>query len=170
MQFSNLKQNKIKIILIIAVLIIWGVISYRMVIYFNGDDENNIETIELNDTASMHNANPKSLDDTSLVAYVKLDRDPFKYFKEKPKYVSPKPKVNRFIPIIVEKPQEMNFRISGVIINDSSKVIIFEDVDKSKTVFLREGESYNSITIKNITKTKVEIEENKIARVIELAR
>ena len=47
------------------------------------------------------------------------------------------------------------------------KLVIFEDITNNKTLFLKEGEVYNNITIKEIGKKSVGlIEENEVKEIM----
>ena len=84
------------------------------------------------------------------IKYVKLERDPFLFPKVKvlkKKSVQPVKQIPK-VPLL-------NYRISGIIVNEKSKLLIFEDNTNKTTVFLHEGETYKDIKIKKIDEEKV---------------
>ena len=116
---------------------------------------------------SNSNQSKHELDDS--FKFKDLLNDPFTFTKMK--------KANDTLKVykkIVKKPPvfvpALQFKIDGIIINNDRKMITLVDLSNNKTVFLREGESYNSIKIKNISKDKVEVVENGVTMDIEVER
>lgn len=58
----------------------------------------------------------------------------------------------------VKKP--LSYLIKGVIINNNSKLAIMQDITNNKIVFLRKGDRYQGIKIKEISATNVTLLEN----------
>ena len=158
---KNQSNKKVLTLLTIAVLVIWGAIGYRSVIYFFSSDnsENEIQLEHDLVKSDLDNINFE-LSETSI-EYRKLDRDPFLYtmLKKKPDKKSlVKQRVTK------TKVDTIDYRINGVIINDKSKMVILEDVTNSNTLFLREGEKYKYIIIKKVLSNSVMVLENKKKR------
>ena len=155
---KNKSNKKVLALLTIAVIIIWGAIGYRSVIYFFSDD-NSANEIQLeNDLvkSDLDNIN-FNLSETS-VEYKKLARDPFLYTMPKNK-----PAKKSLVQKAAAKTKidTIDYRINGVIINDRSKMVILEDITNNSTLFLREGEKYKYIVIKKILNNSVLVLENK---------
>ena len=163
-------KKKINIPLIIVAIVIYGLVAVKAIDYFksNGDDSNeNSVTNEDVSMASNSNHSKQGLDDS--FKFKDLLNDPFTFTKMK--------KANDSVKVykrIVKKPPvfvpSLQFKIEGIIINNDRKMITLVDLSNNKTVFLREGESYSSIKIKNISKDKVEVVENGISRGIKVER
>lgn len=158
-------KNRIgTIVLIIAVLIIWGIILFRV---FNHFSDNN--DVQINITTES-NILPKQIlveksVKTEEIKYIKLEQDPFTFTPIKPirKAI---PKKQKKEPII--QVERINYSIKGAIIANTSKVIIFNDETNSETIFLREGEEYKYIKIIEIKPQTVLLTEYKKSKVVSI--
>jgi len=146
------RKNKLTLPLILVTILIWGFIIYNIVEYFNPTDDNPIEVApDAYSSPSPKKQTIKSMYEEKI-EYVKLDRDPFLFSKVEP----PKQKIVKPVKA-VPKTSPLNYRISGIIINNKSKLVIFEDNTNNNTLFLHEGETYKDIKIKRIFDSKVEL-------------
>ena len=140
-----MKQNKNKLLIPLAgvVLIIWGMIIINIIDILGKDEPNESDDFEFytENEMSYSNASNSSIE----IKPETLDRDPFCFPQTKPKNSSKKnsTKVKKEIPSI-------SYNVNGVIINGNKKLVILEDVTNDKTVFLREGDTYENIKIKRI--------------------
>jgi len=149
------KKSTSFFLLLISVLLIWSIIFWKIYSHYSGDqnDEINIEHT-LSDT--IYNTNESLKEPDEQIPYVKLDRDPFT-FKRQKKII--KTKKNKELPIPPVQKEQINYSIKGVIINNSSKMLILHDETNNETVFLREGEKYKYITIKKIKQSIITLSE-----------
>ena len=151
-------------------IVIYGLVVLKVIDYFksNSDDSNMNAAVE-EDISLVSNSNQSKHELDDSFKFKDLLNDPFTFTKMK--------KANDTVKVykkIVKKPPvfvpALQFKIDGIIINNDRKMITLVDLSNNKTVFLREGESYNSIKIKNISKDKVEVVENGISRGIKVER
>jgi hypothetical protein len=158
------KKNKLTVPLIIITFALWGLIIYKVINYLNSPGEDKSEmVIDKNETASLPLRN--NLQQEEALANSTIERDPFVFRKKQP--VKP---INEIVPIQVKKviPPKLllNYVVNGIIINQKSKLVLFEDRTNNKTVFLREGEQYLSVRIKKIFTDKVVLIEDSIKKEI----
>lgn len=156
--------------LIPSVLLVWGIIGYQILGCLSGSED---EIIEVSDDSSFNDilsSRKNTLSDSVKIKYISLERDPFRFKKKIRNNDSVKTPQRIMRPPVVVKPlrdkyeqqkPKLNYRINGAVINSSRRLVIFEDLSNNKTMFLKEGEAYNEIIIKEIGKTKViVVEEN----------
>ncbi len=139
-------KKSIQILLIIAVCIIWGLIILRMVDFFTRDVE----------TATGH---PVSGEIDSLKIPLRTEtssdgvlpkRNPYTYDISSPVAIEQE----ESYPIPVPLPQNI-YKVSGLIINGNSKLVILEDTKTLKTFFLRVGEKQDNIKVLKIEEKEV---------------
>jgi len=140
------------ILLLIVVLIVWGIILFRLISYFYGDEEPQVEIVKEVIPENIF-SNKSKANDIEL-AYVKLDKDPFVLTRVK-KVV--KKRMNN--PVKDEPKEQLNFVVNGVLINDKSKTVLIVDQTNNETVFLKEGADYKSIKILSISPSEIKISE-----------
>jgi type II secretory pathway component PulC len=157
------KKNKLVIPLIIITFAVWGMIIYNLIDYYLSSS-NEEEKIVIDNNKLPETKSRKASGLSEEITYKELARDPFTFSRKMEKTIEPvQPVVQHIEP---PKPQFM-YKINGAIINDKSKLIIFEDQTNHQTLFLREGETYNGIKIKSITITKaIVVEDGKTKEVI----
>lgn len=145
-------KNKLAIPLLVATVIIWGMIILKIVEYFNSANDETMEVIVEDTFNFVPHKNKETI--SPNVEFTKLKRDPFLIpSKELPKQDIAKPSaIETIVPL-------MNYKITGVVINDKSRLVILEDITNHTTEFLHEGEIYKEIKILKITSTKVLIKE-----------
>lgn len=144
-------KKKINIPLIIITIGIWGFILYSVIqaVWFN-IDETEIE----NDPVFSFRKNGNQPEDSMEFEIEKLSNDPFKSTINNSQ--------DKMIPEITEsiEPQfinpPINFSVSGVVINGTSKKIVFNDNTHSNIVFLEEGDVYQNLKVLKISKNQVE--------------
>jgi type II secretory pathway component PulC len=163
-------KNKIKGFLILAVLAVWGIIIYNLINYINSSDSdsqlNNGKKSGIDNRSQTDKAKLINLD---TVSFIELNKSPFELGKiviEKPKIVTPKIVVKTTAP---PKPK-LNYQISGVIVSNNRRLVIFEDLTNNQTLFLSEGESYRNIVIEKIDVEKIILKENESEQLIVLKR
>ena len=144
-------RKKINIPLIIITIGIWGFILYSIVqaVWFKID-----ETGSENEPVFSFNKNVDRPSDSAEFEIEILLNDPFRI-----KIIKP----NQEIVSEITKPIEqrlvnppINFSVSGVVINGTSKKIVFNDYTHSNIVFLEEGDIYQNLKVLKITKGQVE--------------
>lgn len=146
------KNNKLVLTLVAGTTIIWSFVTYEIIDYFNSFDKSNTEIIAEEGPVNFKQLSKETKTRIDTIIYVDLERDPF-VFKKKIR------KTNNTFPVKKNKKplrtKKIKYAINGVIINNKKKLVIFEDLTNNKTFFLREGEEYNEIIIKEIGKTKI---------------
>ncbi|MDP4196306.1 MAG: hypothetical protein Q8940_14715 [Bacteroidota bacterium] len=161
MKLSN-KKNIATIPLIIITFVLWSAIFYKVIVYFISNKTNESEAIDysIQHNESNHMMINRQYNDEAF--YRKLSRDPF-YMSSQSKIVVAK----KYVPIHIKSPlppnaarepasrPKMNYKMSGVIINNQSKLVMMEDSETGGTIFLREGDEYKGIEIKSIKVDKV---------------
>lgn len=169
---KNRKKILINIILLSGILTVWGFIILHIFQYFNSlnesSDESADEVIESNILTRLKS---ESLSTASL-EWINLDRDPFELLKKEkltvPVLLQPvhdKQKKNDSTsqpktPQSTSPASQNIFVLSGIIINNDSKLAILLDDNDKKTIFLHEGEEYNGIVLKEIQMNSITILEN----------
>ena len=153
MKISQGKNSKILVPLTIASIVIWGVIIYNIISYFTAAVDVDLQTDEKVSVVKAAGTD-STVDDEDLdtLEYKKLSRDPFLFHKA----VSSQAVAKNDTPAKKEnETPQINYQINGIVINSSSKLIVFADLTNNKTLFLREGETYNDITIKQINDNRI---------------
>ena len=161
-------KNRLLIPLSIITAVIWGIIIYNIVDYYNSLGTDKTDVID-SPVASNQLYLEKPTDNKLLnTDYIKLDRDPFVLGARKRNTVAvrtnkesskPKSQNNKKIKSTTA-PVPLNYLIKGVVINDTSKLVIFQDMTNKKTLFMRERETYLGIIIKEINATKILLNES----------
>ena len=165
-------KNKLLIPLIVVTIVIWGIIIYNIVGYYNSSGDNFPEIMVPTDDLDETDFQKQISYGTTDVEYIQLVRDPFVFGKKHDamRQINTTPvktKKEKVISVASVTPA-INYTISGTLINDASKLAILEDMTNRKTVFMREGESYLSIVIKEINRAKVVITENGVEKEISI--
>jgi hypothetical protein len=144
-------KRKINIPLILVTIIIWSIIIYSIVdaVWFNVEDK------QINETSMDYNFDKKETSDKSSFEFEYLEKDPFKsaHIEKRTEVITVTP------PIIKEEKREepiIRFSVGGVVINGTSKKIVFNDETNSDVVFLEEGDSYQGLKVIKVTKYEVE--------------
>ncbi len=138
-------------------MFLWQFIIFNIVGYINSGDEStiNIHINKIKFSVKSSNIKFKRVDINTL-AFTRLNKNPFVFEKRivkvskitKPKFTLP-------------PPPAINFNISGIIINNNKKLVVFNDLTNKRTVFLSEGDKYKDIIIRSIDVEKVTYLENK---------
>ena len=146
------------------VFIIWGLVIYKVMDYFNFSDADETKNVLVDDPVNQVLSSNIRKNNIDTLNYIELDRNPFIFAARQKITVTKqknKPPKKQIPPV---KKQKINYAINGVIINEKHKLVIFEDLTNNKTLFLKEGEVYNEITIKEIGKKNVSIVEAEIIK------
>lgn len=139
-------KNKFAVPLLLIVLIVWGVIIYEIINEFN-IDESVIKLPEDNYLSRDSLVyNKKKVIELDTIQYVKFRRDPFVFLK------SIKRKNKKPVKQLTQVQTNLEFKVGGVLINAKRRIVILEDLTNSKTIFMREGDSYKNLIIKKIEK------------------
>lgn len=150
-------------LLILIVINVWGVIIFNIINYFKSDNDTDIT---INAQKPIIKASYGKYHEVNLdtIAYIHLGKSPFVFRQTivKPVILT-KPKLLTSVP-------QMRFNISGVIINNVSRLVILQDLSNNQTVFLSEGDKYKDITIKKIDVERVLISVNRKDKEIVLKR
>lgn len=144
MKYSG--RNKFAIPLLTIVLIVWGVIIYEIIIAFNTDESILIPPQENYLSRYNPESNNKKAIEFDTTQYVKFNRDPFVFVK------SIKRQNKKPIEKVIKVQTNLEFKVGGVLINAKRRIVILEDLTNSKTIFMREGDSYKNLVIKKIDK------------------
>lgn len=167
-------KNKLLIPLTIITVIIWGIIVYNIVGYYNSFDDNSSEVIESPDDLEERGSQTQFQNKFYAEDYIELERDPFVFGKKKrndasqlSNSVSIKTKKEKVSQESKQTPS-VNYSISGTLINNDSRLAILEDMTNKKTIFMREGDNYLGIVIKEIGRAKVVITENGVEKEISI--
>ncbi len=159
------KKNKMLVPLLAAVLIIWGLIIYNIIERLYLDDENVTESIAepefYKPTKKRNRENYRLLN----LSYTKLKRDPF-VLKPVPK-ITPEQQAAAVQKEKQAKPA-LSYKINGVIVNDKSRLVLFEDLSDKSTHFLRKGDEYKTIKIISISDILVTLTEDGKKKEIEI--
>lgn len=144
-----MNKRKIHIVLGLIVILVWAAIIYRVFLFYNSGNKE--ETIIMNFTNT-------KFDELAFskvpIKYMPIDKDPF--VREVSKQIAPRVKKAEKSKKVFED-YLANFKIKGIIINPSSRLVILEDFSKN-TIFLREGEKYMELKILKILDKEVIIE------------
>ena len=145
MKYSG--RNKFAVPLLLIVFIVWGVIIYEIIIAFNTDDSGLIQPEDNYLSIDNMESDKKEVIEIDTIPYVKFKRDPFVFVKSTIKKKKKKP-----VKQLTKVKTNLKFKIGGVLINANRRIVIMEDLTNSKTIFMREGESYKNLLIKKIEK------------------
>lgn len=139
-------RNKFAIPLLLIVLIVWGVIIYEIIIEFHPGES--VLILPEENYLSRYNleSNKKKAIEFDTIKYVKFRRDPFVFVK------SIKRGGEKPIKQLTQVQTILEFKVGGVLINAKRRIVILEDLTNSKTLFMREGDSYKNLIIKKIEK------------------
>lgn len=137
------KNSKLLIPLLIFVVIVWGMIIRNIVNYYHSENEDD----ELN--YSKGSEKPAETTGLTFSEYPSIVRDPFSWKTQIEQREHSTRESGQKIrePIIVP---QLNYKINGIIINQGEKLIVFEDRSDMDVIFLREGDEYKNIIIKEI--------------------
>ncbi len=151
---KNIKNKKLNLLLIMILLIVWGAVLMR---FFNSEKiySSPNSNYKINDHLENYSAANISVKDT--FRNVNLSRDPFNYQFEKK--VSNKSKSIKNV--VDENKKQFEYKINGLIMSGSSKVAVILDLNESKTIFLREGETYKDLKVRSIHKNEIYIRDGK---------
>ena len=170
------KKVGINILLVIGTFTIWGFIISRIVEYYSPSQENKPEIINTNEIPVI-TGNKNESTEWSGHSWTQIERDPF----QKNGFISKKvvsaanisaANMNKgkernaqsIIPIKTKEEKANSLLLSGIIMNNGSKLAIIVDNATNKTLFLHSGEMYNGILIKEIRDNSVIINEDAITK------
>ena len=147
---KSLAKNKLTYGLVIIVIAIWGLILYELIMSFEFPDSKIDVTIKKSELVNFNDIDDINEPiDIDTVQYIKFNRDPFSLVRTKKLYKERKK-------IVVKKPEEIfQFRIEGILINNTSRMVILEDLGTKETLFLREGDSYKNVIVRKVNKGNV---------------
>lgn len=155
-------SKKINYFLSSLILFIWSAVFY---IVWNGNssdvevDLNTQQNENINSFLSLNISAPDSF------YSIKLHRDPFQFDK----IIEPSEKLKSSnVPVSTSPHKPVRYKINGVILNNRRKMIVLEDLDENKTVFLRERELYKTLLVKSILKSKIVLVDNNEEKIIQL--
>ena len=153
MRIREGKNSKILVPLMIASVVIWGIIIYNIITYFTSATDTSLVVEDEVVPVKVDKMNVDESNKLDTMKYEELPRDPFLFEKivVKPKTAKKniKPREEK------EKSPQIEYQINGIVMNGSSKLAVFKDLTNDKTLFLREGETYSDILIKEISDNKV---------------
>ena len=158
----EVKNKTVKIFLFVSVVIVWGLISFKIINYFLQNDSVELE-IEVAETSRLHDKIESYNTKITEHDYKKLERDPFTLQLRKQKIVKPKTEIKPPV-----KQAAFNYKIDGLMINGDKKVILLNDISENKTVYLKEGDKYKTLTINEITSNLVSLKENSLLKKLNL--
>jgi hypothetical protein len=130
-----MKKNLLTIILSLAFVVIWGIIIYRIVIYFTSLNDKDIGPAPDNSTMVVNSSPNKP-----ATGNYKISRDPFEMHSLAKEIKNPEGK-----PLVPKK--FTNFKVNGVILSKNGFLVTIENLEDKSVHFLREKESYNEIKI-----------------------
>ena len=146
------KKSKSIYVLLISVVIIWGIVIYKVSDFLLSARFDNMEIKEVKDL-SIDVTNHMPLSNSGHKGtYMKIKRDPFIFSNQG----VPKKKI---VSVINNKSytEQISYKPKGVIINNFSKLVILEDMSNDTTLFLRVGEQYEGIKILKISADYVRV-------------
>jgi hypothetical protein len=154
-----MKAKKIKIVLLITgTVLLWSNILYYLYSNITTPVENSIKELKFpNSISSIQSINPDS------VLGLNINRDPFSLTTSKAPIQKTQPPAKT-----LKKEFAFNYKVNGVIINNYEKLVLIEDQGTHQIYFLREGDEFNFLTIKIITKNLVEVLEDNNPKQIKL--
>ena len=151
----KVKNKKINVILIIAVITIWGVIGVKVISYLINKNESGIEKIE--DVFDNDKTILKNETSNSNLKYVRISRDPFLLGKIQRNLSVDNSSIDN---VKQNQPEALKFHIKGILFSKKKKIVTIFNELKNETVFLKEGNKYESIKIIRIEKYKIKYSEN----------
>jgi type II secretory pathway component PulC len=143
----NIRNNKLKLILLFSTIIIWGIVFFNI---FNYLTKNNSNTFLKKQKLPDMGGNMENSTSVNPDTFITIIRDPFNW----PKQVNENKIINR---AVIETPKEetgISFKIRGIIIGETTS-IVFEDLTNNKILYLSEGSKYLNISIRKILTNKV---------------
>lgn len=149
-----MKNKKfVNIILIAAILGIWGVIvSHIIDYYFSGSQEIQIESNIEDEPEDMENI--PTLNTNSNITYQNLNRDPFAPLSaivmDREEKKNQNEEENNFL-----KP--FTYELQGIMIDGNSRIAVITDLSDNTTHFLTEGDIHNALKIIKISQAQVDI-------------
>ena len=154
-----MKAKKVKTaMLITGTVLLWGNIFYYLYSNISTPVENSIKELKFSNSIS----SIQSINSDSVMG-LNITRDPFNLTVSEAPIHKPLPPA-----IILKKAFTFNYKVNGVIINNSEKLILIEDEGTHQIYFLREGDKFNFLTIKKIEKNLVEVLEDRSPKQIKI--
>lgn len=143
-----MKKNLLTIILSAAFIVIWGIVIYRIVIYFTS--LNNTEADLLPDSPSI---SLKQNENKISQGNYKISRDPFELHVIKAEKVL----TEQEAAAVKAARKFTKYKINGVVASQKNFLVILENLADKSVHFLRPGETYNEIKIIKATPKLVTI-------------
>lgn len=159
MKIAHSKNNYKVYFLLLVVIIVWGSIIYRTIGYFTNDNSTAISQTFTYDLPTKIAPNTKASKKETKLDYLELKRDPFSLVVRKNN--STLKRKERTIKNNNTDLPKIKYQIKGIIISGKQRLVIFEDITENNILFLRKGQTYKGITIRNIETTAVTLLINK---------
>lgn len=169
------KKVGINILLVIGTFTIWGFIISRIVDYYSPTQENKSEIINTNEIPVI-TGNKNESTDLFEQRWTPIERDPFQRNGFISRKIVPAAKISAanmdkgkerntqsILPKIKEE-KANSLLLSGIIMNNGSKLAIIVDNATNKTLFLHSGEMYNGMLVKEIRDNSVVINEGSFSK------
>jgi type II secretory pathway component PulC len=151
-------KRKISYILMIGTLIIWGVVIYRLIVFMMQDSSaGTVEYVSPQSRGSVQTEQTFRRD-TLQVLSGSPSRDPFQFRREPVRERNKESPEDQKTPQIVEN--TVPYTVSGVIVSEGDKLVILEDRENGRQIFLRRHQSYDDIYIVDIQLDSIIIKEN----------
>ncbi len=154
---KKLLKNRAAIVLLVAVLTIWGFILNHIIEYLTSSGESTIEKIEQMEISGNDSAPSNNYLQKSISKLKPIKRDPF--ILHKVKTASKK--------TTTDKPP-LKFNITGIIVNNNSKIVILEDLTDNSSHLLKRGEQYKTVKILDIKISEVKVRADGEVKVIDV--
>lgn len=153
MKIAHSKKNYKVYFLLLGVIIVWGSIIYRTIGYFTNDNSTAISQTFTSDLPTKIASNTNGLKKETKLDYLELKRDPFSLTVRRDN--STLKRKAKIIKNNTPALPKIKYQIKGIIISGKRKLVIFEDITDNKILFLRKGQAYKGIIIRNIESTTV---------------
>jgi type II secretory pathway component PulC len=150
-------KRKLTYLLSAGTALIWGIVIFRAVSLLSQDAViYTYKNTEIDRGAIVRSGSAMRRD--TLFASIPSDRDPFQFRKTVPvkKNVDAEEKK---VSIPVPSPS-LSYVISGVIVGEHDRLVVLDDKDENKQVFLRINQDYKNISIIEIRPDTITIVEN----------
>lgn len=169
----------VNFLLIIGTIVIWSLIIYHVYNYFTSSYESLSENIDMNDNIAFSTSNSNKIADANL-KWNYLDRDPFQVHQET---INDNLHDKKLLSLSKDFPKNQNqsktvasheikteFILTGIILNDKSRLAVLLEPSSNKSFFLHQGESYGGKLIKEIRVNSIIIIENSTSKEIFINR
>jgi hypothetical protein len=143
-----MKNKLLTIVLAAAFILIWGIIIYKIVIYFTSLDNSDTELPADNPAVILKQEENRIATDN-----YKISRDPFELYAVK----TEKTLSGQETLALKAQRKFTKYKINGIIASAKSYLVILEDLTDKSVHFIRPGERYNEIKILKATPKAVTI-------------